>query len=50
LVLIELGAYWSGRCQRLGSEAFSDSGVADLINREFVAVKIDADAMPKRAR
>jgi hypothetical protein len=50
LVLIELGAYWSGRCQRLGSEAFSDSGVADLINREFVAVKFDADAMPKRAR
>ena len=50
LVLIELGAYWSGRCQRLGSEAFSDSGVADLINREFVAVKIDADAMPKPAR
>jgi uncharacterized protein YyaL (SSP411 family) len=50
LVLIELGVYWSGRCQRLGSEAFSDSGVADLINREFVAVKIDADAMPKRAR
>ena len=50
LVLIELGAYWSGRCQRLGSEAFSDSGVADLINREFVAVKIDADAMPKQAR
>jgi uncharacterized protein YyaL (SSP411 family) len=50
LVLIELGAYWSGRCQRLGSEAFSDSGVADLINREFMAVKIDADAMPKRAR
>jgi len=50
LVLIELGAYWSGRCQRLGSEAFSDSGVADLINREFVAVKLDADAMPKWAR
>jgi hypothetical protein len=50
LVLIELGAYWSGRCQRLGSEAFSDTGVADLINREFVAIKFDADAMPKRAR
>lgn len=50
LVLMEVGAYWSGRCQRLGSEAFSDTGVADLINREFIAVKIDADAMPKRAR
>ncbi|MCX7925018.1 MAG: DUF255 domain-containing protein [Fimbriimonadales bacterium] len=50
LIMIEVGAYWSGRCQRLGREAFSDSGVADLVNREFVAIKIDADAAPKRAR
>lgn len=50
LIMIEMGAYWSGRCQRLGYEAFSDSGVADLVNREFVAIKIDADAAPKRAR
>ncbi|GIV06070.1 MAG: hypothetical protein KatS3mg016_1645 [Fimbriimonadales bacterium] len=50
LIMIEVGAYWSGRCQRLGYEAFSDSGVADLVNREFVAIKLDADAAPKRAR
>ncbi len=50
LIMIEVGAYWSGRCQRLGREAFSDSGVADLVNREFVAIKLDADAAPKRAR
>jgi uncharacterized protein YyaL (SSP411 family) len=50
LIMIEVGAYWSGRCQRLGHEAFSDSGVADLVNREFVAIKLDADAAPKRAR
>ena len=50
LIMLELGAYWSGRCQRLGREAFTDSGVADLVNREFVAIKIDADAAPKRAR
>lgn len=50
LVMIEVGAYWSGRCQRLGREAFSDSGVADLVNREFVAIKVDAEAMPKLAR
>ncbi|MCS7301622.1 MAG: DUF255 domain-containing protein [Fimbriimonadales bacterium] len=50
LVLMEVGAYWSGRCQRLGREAFSDSGVADLVNREFVAVKVDAEATPKLAR
>lgn len=50
LVLVEVGAYWSGRCQRLGREAFSDSGVADLVNREFVALKVDAESMPKLAR
>lgn len=50
LILLEVGAYWSGRCQRLGREAFSDSGVADLINREFVAIKVDAEAAPKVAR
>lgn len=50
LVLVEVGAYWSGRCQRLGREAFSDSGVADLINREFIAAKVDAESMPKLAR
>ncbi|MDM7461822.1 MAG: DUF255 domain-containing protein [bacterium] len=50
LIMLEVGAYWSGRCQRIGREAFSDSGVADLANREFVAVKVDAEAMPKLAR
>ncbi|MFN4034268.1 MAG: DUF255 domain-containing protein [Fimbriimonadales bacterium] len=50
LVMMEVGAYWSGRCQRMGREAFADSGVADLANREFVAVKVDAESSPKLAR
>ncbi|GIV11046.1 MAG: hypothetical protein KatS3mg020_0537 [Fimbriimonadales bacterium] len=50
LIMLEVGAYWSGRCRRLGREAFSDSGVADLVNREFVAIKVDAETMPKLAR
>ncbi len=50
LVFVELGAYWSGRAKRLGRELFQDSGVADLLNREFIPVKVDADAAPKRAR
>ncbi len=49
-LLVEVGAFWSGRCRRLGWELFQDSGVADLINREFVPIKIDGDASPKRAR
>ncbi|GIV14388.1 MAG: hypothetical protein KatS3mg021_2670 [Fimbriimonadales bacterium] len=50
LVFVEVGAYWSGRAKRLGRELFQDSGVADLLNREFIPVKVDADAAPKRAR
>lgn len=50
LVFVELGAYWSGRAKRLGKELFQDSGVADLLNREFVPIKVDADSAPKRAR
>ncbi len=50
LAFVEVGAYWSGRAKRIGRELFQDSGVADLLNREFIPVKVDADAAPKRAR
>lgn len=50
LVFVEMGAYWSGRAKRLGKELFQDSGVADLLNREFIPIKVDADSAPKRAR
>jgi len=50
LVFVEVGAFWSGRAKRLGRELFQDSGVADLLNREFIPVKVDADSAPKRAR
>ncbi len=49
-LIAEVGAYWSGRSRRLGKELFQDSGIADLINREFVPIKVDADACPKRTR
>lgn len=49
-LIAEVGAYWSGRSRRLGKELFQDSGIADLVNREFVPIKVDADACPKRTR
>jgi len=49
-VVVDVGTFWSGRCARLGRELYQDSGVADILKREFVPVKLDADASPKRAR
>ncbi|GBC93965.1 hypothetical protein HRbin15_02467 [bacterium HR15] len=49
-VAVDVGTFWSGRCTRLGRELYQDSGIADLLKREFVPVKLDADASPKRAR
>lgn len=49
-VAVDVGTFWSGRCARLGRELYQDSGVADILKREFVPVKLDADASPKRAR
>ncbi len=50
LVFVEVGTFWSGYCKRLGQELFQDSGVADLLNREYVPIKVDAESAPKRAR
>ncbi len=49
-VAVDVGAFWSGYCARIGRELYQDSGVADLLKREFVPIKLDADASPKRAR
>lgn len=49
-VAVDLGAFWSGRCARIGRDLYQDSGVADILKREFVPIKLDADAAPKRAR
>ncbi|MCS7066088.1 MAG: DUF255 domain-containing protein [Fimbriimonadales bacterium] len=49
-VAVDVGTFWSGRCAWLGRELYHDSGVADILKREFVPVKLDADASPKHAR
>ncbi len=49
-VAVDMGAFWSGQCARLGQELYQDSGIADILKREFVPVKLDSDASPKRAR
>jgi uncharacterized protein YyaL (SSP411 family) len=46
LVLVDVGTFWSGRCAKLGQVLYHDSGVADILTREFVPIKLDADASP----
>jgi uncharacterized protein YyaL (SSP411 family) len=50
MVLIDVGAHWSGRSWRVNGSLYQDPQIADLINQNFVPVKIDADARPKLVR
>jgi len=50
MVLIDVGAHWSGRSWRVNGSLYQDSQIADLINQNFVPVKLDADARPKLLR
>lgn len=43
-VLMEFTADWCTHCQRMEKNTFTDPQVAARINRNFVAIRIDADA------
>lgn len=50
MILIDVGVHWSGRSWRVNSGLYQDPQIADLINQNFVPVKMDADARPKFVR
>jgi len=45
-VLLNLTATWCGWCQRMDETTYSDNELIELINAEFVAIRVDADQEP----
>jgi uncharacterized protein len=45
-VLLVLTAVWCRACQAMDETTFSDPGVIEMVNRDVVAVRVDADRNP----
>jgi uncharacterized protein YyaL (SSP411 family) len=46
LILVDVGANWCGWCQKMDQSTYSDKSVSNLLSRDFVCVKLDADSDP----
>ena len=45
-ILLDIGAVWCHWCHVMDRESYEDPEIADLINRHYVAVKVDRDERP----
>ena len=45
-ILLDIGAVWCHWCHVMDRESYSDETVAQIINENFVPVKVDRDQMP----
>ncbi len=45
-ILLDIGAVWCHWCHVMDGESYEDPGVAEVLNREFVCVKVDRDERP----
>jgi hypothetical protein len=45
-ILLDIGAVWCHWCHVMDGESYEDSEIAALINRLFIAVKVDRDERP----
>jgi len=45
-ILLDIGAVWCHWCHVMDGESYEDPAVAELLNREFVCVKVDRDERP----
>jgi uncharacterized protein len=45
-ILLDIGAVWCHWCHVMDGESYEDPEVAELLNRDFVCVKVDRDERP----
>jgi uncharacterized protein YyaL (SSP411 family) len=45
-ILLDIGAVWCHWCHVMDRESYEDPEMADIINRHYVAVKVDRDERP----
>src|SRR5512146_710508 len=45
-ILLDIGAVWCHWCHVMDRESYESPEVAELINREYIAVKVDRDERP----
>ncbi|MGH9492462.1 MAG: DUF255 domain-containing protein [Terriglobales bacterium] len=45
-ILLDVGAVWCSTCDRMDRESYTRPEIAEFINANFVAVKLDYDARP----
>ncbi|HVH10340.1 MAG TPA: thioredoxin domain-containing protein [Gemmatimonadales bacterium] len=45
-ILLDIGAVWCHWCHVMDGESYEDAGVAEVLNREFVCIKVDRDERP----
>jgi uncharacterized protein YyaL (SSP411 family) len=45
-ILLDIGAVWCHWCHVMDRESYDDPTVAEIINREYIAMKVDRDERP----
>jgi uncharacterized protein len=45
-ILLDIGAVWCHWCHVMDRESYEDPGIAQLINENFIAIKVDRDERP----
>src|ERR1700741_1941975 len=45
-ILLDIGAVWCHWCHVMDGESYEDPAVAEVLNRDFVCVKVDRDERP----
>ncbi|MGH7538523.1 MAG: thioredoxin domain-containing protein [Gemmatimonadales bacterium] len=45
-ILLDIGAVWCHWCHVMDGESYEDEAVAEILNREFVCIKVDRDERP----